>query len=65
MTTVTEPRLIRASEVARMLGVHISTVRELAESGELRSVRLGGTGWRRFRIEDIERLIAGEEPPNE
>jgi excisionase family DNA binding protein len=58
--TATAPRLYRASEVAALLGVHISRVRELAASGQLPSVRLGGTGWHRFRAEDVERLIAGE-----
>ena len=59
-----EPRLYRASEVARILGVSIERVRELVATGELRSIRLGGQGWHRFRAEDVERLIAGgEESP--
>lgn len=61
MTIATEPRLYRASEVARLLGVTSARVRELAASGQLPSVRLGGQGWHRFRAEDVERLIAGEE----
>jgi excisionase family DNA binding protein len=56
----TTTRLYRAREVARLLGVHPSRVRELAASGELPSVRLGAQGWHRFRPEDVERLIAGE-----
>jgi excisionase family DNA binding protein len=62
MTVATAPRLYRASEVARLLGVSKERVRELVATGELRSVRFGGTGWHRFRPEDVERLIAGEEP---
>jgi excisionase family DNA binding protein len=57
-----EPRLYRASEVARILGVTPERVRELVTSGDLPSIRLGGQGWHRFRAEDVERLIAGEEP---
>jgi excisionase family DNA binding protein len=56
-----EPRLYRASEVARILGVTPERVRELVTSGDLPSIRLGGQGWHRFRAEDVERLIAGEE----
>jgi excisionase family DNA binding protein len=61
MTIATEPRLYRASEVARILGVTPERVRELVASGDLPSIRLGGQGWHRFRAEDVERLIAGEE----
>jgi len=61
MTIATEPRLYRASEVARILGVTAERVRELVATGDLPSIRLGGQGWHRFRAEDVERLIAGEE----
>jgi excisionase family DNA binding protein len=61
MSVATVPRLYRASEVARLLGVTPERVRELVTAGELRSIRLGGQGWHRFRAEDVERLIAGNE----
>jgi excisionase family DNA binding protein len=62
MAVATAPRLYRASEVARILGIHPSRVRELVTTGQLKSVRLGpdGAGWHRFRAEDVERLIAGK-----
>jgi excisionase family DNA binding protein len=60
METATRPRLLRAKEVAQMLGVDPKRVRDLVTSGELPSVRLGSKGWHRFRLEDVERLIAGE-----
>jgi excisionase family DNA binding protein len=61
MKTTTDPvRLLRASEVAQMVGVDPSRIRELVASGDLPSVRLGANGWHRFRREDVERLIAGE-----
>lgn len=63
MAVATAPRLYRASEVARLLGISTERVRELVASGELPSIRLGGTGWHRFRAEDVERLIAGEGSP--
>jgi excisionase family DNA binding protein len=61
VTIATTPRLYRASEVARILGVSPERVRELVASGDLPSIRLGGQGWHRFRAEDVERLISGRE----
>jgi excisionase family DNA binding protein len=60
-TAIAAPRLYRAKEVARLLGVSPARVRELVASGQLPSVRLGDQGWHRFRAEDVERLIRGEE----
>jgi excisionase family DNA binding protein len=62
MPTIASSRLLRAKEVAHILGVDPSRVRELVANGDLPSVRLGAQGWHRFRPEDVERLIAGEEP---
>ena len=61
-TTSTSARLLRAKEVAQILGVDPSTVRELVASGDLPSVRFGAQGWHRFRPADVEALIAGEKP---
>ena len=57
---VAAPRLYRAKEVARILGVSPARMRELVATGQLESVRLDGTGWHRFRPEDVERLISGD-----
>jgi excisionase family DNA binding protein len=62
METIASARLLRAKEVARVLGVTPVRVRELVARGELPSVRLGKHGWHRFRIEDVERLVAGDAP---
>ena len=60
MTTVAvAPRLLRASEVAGILGVSTDKVRDLVADRVLEPVRLGNRGWYRFRVEDVERLIAG------
>ena len=54
-------RLLRISEVARLLGVRPARVRELIATGQLRSVRFGVNGWHRVPADEVERLIAGEE----
>ena len=61
MAVATKPRLLRVSEVAAMLGTSTKRVLELVASGELSSIRLGGTGWHRIHADAVERLIAGEE----
>jgi excisionase family DNA binding protein len=60
MVTAAPSRLLRAKEVAHMLGITPESVRELVASGKLPSVRFGERGWHRFRPEDVERLISGE-----
>lgn len=67
MTTspvVVQRRFYSVGEVALILGTTGDRVRRLIADGELRSTRLGteGQGWHRIPVEDVERLIAGEEP---
>lgn len=50
-------RLLRAREVAEILGCSPSRVRELVREGQLRSIRLGAEGWHRFDPRDVERLL--------
>ena len=61
--TLAAPRLLSAREVALMLAVDPKRVRQLVAAGDLKSVRLGGSGYHRFRVEDVEALIAGKESP--
>lgn len=49
--------LLTPSEVARMLNVHISTVRRWENKGMLRALRLGTRGDRRFLREEISRYL--------
>ena len=60
-TSSVEPRLLTVTEVANMLRVSAPRVRELVTSGTLQSLRLSPQGRHRFRVEDVERLIRGEE----
>ena len=50
------PEQLNVRETARRLGVHENTVRNWAERGILRASRLPGSGYRRFAVEDVERL---------
>lgn len=47
-------------EVARLLGVSVSTVRNWERANKIASFRTPG-GQRRFRLEDVEALRNGEE----
>ena len=60
MPTMAPSRLLRAKEVAHILGVDPARVRELVASGDLPSVRLGAQGWHRFRLEDHPVLFSGD-----
>jgi excisionase family DNA binding protein len=54
--------VILTREVAERLGCSPKTVRELVATGRLNPVRLSPRGHLRFRLEEIENLIAGEKP---
>ena len=49
--------LLTSSEVARMLNVHIDTVRRWENDGLLHALRLGTRGDRRFTREEISRYL--------
>jgi excisionase family DNA binding protein len=49
---------LNVRDAARALGVHENTVRNWEARGLLRAVRLPGSGFRRFAVEDVERLRA-------
>ena len=49
--------LIRTSEAARMLNVHVNTLRRWSNQGIIRSYRVGPRQDRRFRREDVARLL--------
>jgi excisionase family DNA binding protein len=49
---------LNVRETARQLGVHENTVRNLERRGDLKAVRLPGSGFRRFLKADVERMRA-------
>jgi excisionase family DNA binding protein len=63
--TYIEARLIGIAEVAAMIGVSQGRIRHLVRIGALPAVRLGGTGYHRFRREDVEALIRGGDEDSE
>lgn len=61
-TNTSPTRLLKIKEAANLLGVHPATLRRWDEEGRLKAVRIGsrrGVGDRRFRLEDIQKLING------
>jgi len=49
--------LMRTSEAARMLNVHINTVRRWSNKGIIKSYRIGPRQDRRFRWDDVLQLL--------
>ena len=50
--------MLTTSEVARILSVHINTVRRWSNQGVLKSYRIGSRGDRRFKKQDIDRFFS-------
>ena len=49
--------MLTTREVARLLNVHINTVRRWSNQGVLKSYRINSRGDRRFKREDVDALI--------
>lgn len=50
--------MLTTSEVARLLNVHINTVRRWSNQGVLKTYRIGARGDRRFHREDIVNFLS-------
>ena len=50
--------MLTTSEVARILSIHINTVRRWSNQGVLRSYRIGTRGDRRYKREDINEFFS-------
>jgi excisionase family DNA binding protein len=44
-------------EVAKILNIHINTVRRWSDKGLIKSYRIGSRGDRRYKREDIDRFL--------
>ena len=49
--------MLTVNDVARLLSVHINTVRRWSNQGILKAYRIGSRGDRRFRQEDITSFL--------
>jgi excisionase family DNA binding protein len=52
--------MLTTSDVARLLNIHINTVRRWSNQGVLKTYRIGSRGDRRFRQEDITSFLSQE-----
>ena len=50
--------MLTTSDVARLLSVHLNTVRRWSNQGILKAYRIGTRGDRRFRQEDITSFLS-------
>lgn len=55
-TEMAVDELMNVRSSARLLGVSENSLRKYERQGRLKAVRLPGSGFRRFRREDIERM---------
>jgi|GEM_PF-613238 len=53
-------RMLRTGEACRILCVHCNTLRRWSEQGIINAYRVGPRGDRRFRLEDVNALLAEE-----
>lgn len=53
---MTTTEFLNVRETAKELGVHENTVRNLEKRGLLQAARLPGSGFRRFRRDDVDRM---------
>jgi len=51
------PKLLKIREAAEILNVNPETLRRWDRSGKLKAIIISKRGDRRYRIEDIEKLI--------
>ena len=49
--------ILRAGEVASLVGVHVNTVRRWSNTGLLKAYRVGPRGDRRFRREEVDAFL--------
>ena len=54
---ITLDSMLKVSDVARLLGLHVNTVRRWSERGALPAYRISARGDRRFRREDIDKIL--------
>lgn len=51
------PKLLTIRQAAEILNVHVETLRRWDKSGKLKAIKFNDRGDRRYKPEDIEKLI--------
>ena len=59
-STITPIRLLKAPEVCTILSISRASLARLVARGGIRTVAIGGA--RRFRSDDVDKIIAGMPP---
>ncbi|MGH2418382.1 MAG: helix-turn-helix domain-containing protein, partial [Candidatus Limnocylindria bacterium] len=54
--------LLSVAQAATFLGVHPNTIRSWTDGGRLPAYRINARGDRRFRRDDVERLLVEDAP---
>ncbi|MCL5432353.1 MAG: MerR family transcriptional regulator [Patescibacteria group bacterium] len=53
----TLPKLLTIRQVAEVLNVHVETLRRWDKSGKLKAIRVNERGDRRYKPEDLEKIM--------
>ena len=56
--TLKNDRLLTSRQLARLLNVHINTIRRWNNKGAINAYRIGTRGDRRFDRDEVERFLA-------
>lgn len=51
---MTEEKTMRVSQVAKMTGLRVQTIKDLADAGDIKCVRIGPGRHRRFQVAEIK-----------
>jgi diguanylate cyclase (GGDEF)-like protein/excisionase family DNA binding protein len=65
MTRDTQEALLSVAQAAQLVGVHPNTIRAWTDAGRLTAYRINARGDRRFRRNDVERILVEDAPATE
>mgnify|MGYP001609991539 CR=1 FL=1 len=56
----TLPKLLTIRQAAEILNVHVETLRRWDKAGKLKAIRVNDRGDRRYKPEDLERIVKND-----
>jgi len=56
----TLPKLLTIRQAAEVLNVHVETLRRWDKAGKLKAIRVNERGDRRYKPEDLERIVKND-----